>query len=111
MAALRILLSGEMVEVEKHDLDTLKSLSSTAPLGIASEITVFRTVIALCVIALSHFPTKIMEDEAILKQGVSATAELSIKYRIQKKSVIIDVMKDLSRRVKLLSAQDTPSAA
>ncbi|CAH8356846.1 unnamed protein product [Eruca vesicaria subsp. sativa] len=111
LAAIRILLSGELVEVEKHDLDTLKSLSSTAPLGISNEIATFRTVIALCVIALSHFPTKIMEDEAILKQGVSETAELSIKYRIQKKSMIIDVMKDLTRRVKLLSAQETTSAS
>ncbi|KAG7593023.1 SET domain [Arabidopsis thaliana x Arabidopsis arenosa] len=111
LAAIRILLCGEMVEVEKHDLDTLKSLSAIAPLGIANEIAVFRTVIALCVIALSHFPTKIMEDEAIIKQGVSATAELSIKYRIQKKSVIIDVMKDLTRRVKLLSSKETPTAA
>ncbi|RID46390.1 hypothetical protein BRARA_I03054 [Brassica rapa] len=111
LAAIRILLSGELVEVEKHDLEELKSVSSTAPLGVANEIATFRTVIALCVIALSHFPTKIMEDEAILKQGVSDTAELSIKYRIQKKSMIIDVMKDLTRRVKLLSAQETPSAS
>lgn len=100
-----------MVEVEKHDLDTLKSLSAIAPLGIANEISVFRTVIALCVIALSHFPTKIMEDEAIVKQGVAATAELAIQYRIQKKSVIIDVMRDLTRRVKLLSSKETATAA
>uniref|UniRef100_A0A1J3IHK0 Histone-lysine N-methyltransferase setd3 n=1 Tax=Noccaea caerulescens TaxID=107243 RepID=A0A1J3IHK0_NOCCA len=112
LAAIRILLCGELREVEKHDLDTLKSLSAIAPLGIANEIAVFRTVIALCVIALSHFPTKIMEDEAMMKQGVSETAELSIKYRVQKKSVIIDVMKDLTRRVKLLSSsQEIPSAS
>jgi hypothetical protein len=53
-----------------------------------------------------------MEDEAMMKQGVSATAELSIKYRVQKKSVIIDVMKDLTRRVKSLSSsQESPSAS
>lgn len=112
MAAIRILLCGELREVEKHDLDTLKSLSAIAPLGIANEAAAFRTVIALCVIALGHFPTKIMEDEAMMKQGVSETAELSIKYRVQKKSVIIDVMKDLTRRVKLLSSsQEIPSAS
>ncbi|KFK44512.1 hypothetical protein AALP_AA1G266300 [Arabis alpina] len=111
LAALRILLCGELVEVEKHDLNTLKSLSAVAPLGIANEISVFRTVIALCVIALSHFPTKIMEDEAIVKQGVSATAELAVQYRIQKKSVIIDAMRDLTRRIKLLCSKETPTAA
>ncbi|XP_010556222.1 PREDICTED: histone-lysine N-methyltransferase setd3 [Tarenaya hassleriana] len=111
LAALRILLCCEMEAVEKHDINKLKSLSVEAPLGIANELAVFRTVIALCMIALGHFPTKIMEDEAVLKQGVSATTELAARYRIQKKSVIIDVMRDLSRRVKSLSSKETSQAA
>lgn len=110
LAALRALLTSDMESVQKQDLNTLKSLSAEAPLGIANEVAVFRTIIALCVIALEHFPTKIMDDEAILKQGISASSELAIQYRIQKKSVIIDVMSDLTRRVRLLSSKETTSS-
>ncbi|KAK6122274.1 hypothetical protein DH2020_043988 [Rehmannia glutinosa] len=56
LAALRVLLSNDKEAVEKHDLDTLKSITSVAPLGTSTEVAVFRTVIALCVIALGHFP-------------------------------------------------------
>ncbi|KAM6562105.1 hypothetical protein CsatB_022103 [Cannabis sativa] len=107
LAALRVLLASDVTEVEKHDLKTLKSLSAEAPLGVSNEVAAFRTMIALCVIALGHFPTKIMEDESLLKKGVSSSSELAIQFRIQKKSVIIDVMKNLTRRVKLLSQKET----
>ena len=110
MAALRVLLANDMETVKKHNLETLKSLSVEAPLGIANETAALRTLIALCVIALSHFPTKIMEDEQILKQAVSGSTKLAVKFRIQKKSVIIDVMRGLTRRVKLLSPKETASA-
>ncbi|KAJ9708525.1 hypothetical protein PVL29_000522 [Vitis rotundifolia] len=100
LAALRVLLASDSETVQKHDLNTLKSLAAEAPLGISNEVAALRTVIALCVIALGHFPTKIMEDEALLKQG----------FRIQKKSVIIDVMRGLTSRVKLLSSKEKISA-
>lgn len=109
MAALRALLASDEHLVRKHDLDTLKSLSIEAPLGIATEIAAFRTIVALCVIALGHFPTKIMDDESLLKQDVSGFTELAIKFRIEKKSLIIDVMRDLTRRVKLLASKESAS--
>ena len=105
LAALRVLLASDMEMVRKHDMDTLKSLSADAPLGIANEVAAFRTIIALCVIALGHFPTKIMDDESLLKQGVSGSTELAIQFRMQKKSLIIDVMRNLTRRVKSLSSK------
>lgn len=111
LAALRVLLTNDAETVQKHDLNTLKSLSVEAPLGIANESAAFRVIIALCAIALEHFPTKIMEDENLLKQGVSAASELAIQFRIQKKSVIIDVMRNLSRRMKLLSSKGSTTAA
>lgn len=110
LAALRVLLSSNVETVQKYDLSTLQSLDAEAPLGVANEIAVFRTLIALCVIALGHFPTKIMDDESLLKQGASGSTELAIQYRIQKKSVIIDVMKNLSRRLKLVSSKETTTA-
>lgn len=110
LAALRVLLASDMETAQKHDLNTLKSLSAEAPLGIANEVAAFRTIIALCVIALGHFPTKIMEDESALKEGVSGSTELAIQFRMQKKSVIIDVMRDLTRRVKLLSSKEAATA-
>ncbi|CAK7326802.1 unnamed protein product [Dovyalis caffra] len=106
LAALRVLLTSDMEMVHKHDMNTLKSLSADAPLGIENEVGAFRAIIALCVIALEHFPTKVMEDESVLKQGVSASTELAIQFRIQKKSVIIDVMRDLTRRAKSLLSKD-----
>lgn len=110
LAALRVLLAADPETVQKHDLETLKLLAAEAPIGISNEVAALRTVIALCVIALGHFPTKIMEDEALLKQGASVSAELAIQFRIQKKSVIIDVMRSLTRRVKLLSSKEKISA-
>ncbi|KAL0446731.1 UNVERIFIED_CONTAM: hypothetical protein Slati_1801000 [Sesamum latifolium] len=107
LAALRVLLSNDREAVEKQDLATLKSINSEAPLGTSNEAATFRTMIALCVIALGHFPTKIMEDESILKEKVSTTTELAVRYRIQKKSLIIDAMRDLTRRVKLLSSKES----
>lgn len=107
LAALRVLLASDSETVQKHDLNTLQSLSAEAPLGITNEVAVFRTIIALCAIALEHFPTKIMEDESLLKQGVSASTVLVIQFRIQKKTLIIDIMRNLLRRVKLLSSKET----
>ncbi|XP_038876214.1 uncharacterized protein LOC120068497 isoform X2 [Benincasa hispida] len=105
LAALRVLLSVDEATVQKHDLSVLKSLSAEAPLGVANEVAALRTVIALCVIALGHFPTKIMEDETLLKKCENETSKLAIQFRLQKKSVIIDVMSSLTRRVKLLSSK------
>ncbi|WMV06718.1 hypothetical protein MTR67_000103 [Solanum verrucosum] len=105
LAALRVVLSNDEEAVKQHDLETLKSLTVEAPLEISTELSALRTVVALCVIALGHFPTKIMEDESLLKQNVSPTTELALQFRIQKKSLIVDVMRDLSKRVKLLLAK------
>ncbi|XP_058078500.1 uncharacterized protein LOC131226792 [Magnolia sinica] len=102
LAALRVLLATDVETVQKHDLSSLKSLSAQAPLGASNEIVALRTVIALCVIVLGHFPTKIMEDESLLRQDVSTSMKLAIQFRIEKKSMIIDVMKDLTCRVNAL---------
>ncbi|XP_012438368.1 uncharacterized protein LOC105764374 [Gossypium raimondii] len=110
LAALRVLLSNDREMVQRYDLSVLKSLSAEGPLGVANEVAAFRTIIALCVIALGHFPTKIMDDESLLKQGVSVSTELAIQFRMQKKSVIIDVMRDLTKRVKLLLSKETTTA-
>ncbi|ONI31823.1 hypothetical protein PRUPE_1G332800 [Prunus persica] len=110
LAALRVVLASDMETVQKLDLDKLKSISVEAPIGIANELAAFRTIIALCVIALGHFPTKIMEDESLLQKGVSDSTQLAIQFRIEKKSVIIDVMRDLTRRVKLLASKETATA-
>lgn len=107
LAALRVLLCNERAAVEQKDLETLKSTTAEAPLGISNEAAAVRTMIALCVIALQHFPTKIMEDEALLEQKVSATAELAARYRIQKKSVIIDAMRGLTKKVRDLSSKES----
>lgn len=105
LGALRVLLSNDREAVEKHDLDALKSITAECPLGVANESAALRTIIALCMIALSHFPTKIMEDESLLRNKVSTSTELAVRYRIQKKAVIVDAMRDLTRRVNLLSAK------
>ncbi|TYI51423.1 hypothetical protein E1A91_D12G175300v1 [Gossypium mustelinum] len=110
LGALRVLLSNDREMVQRYDLSVLKSLSAEGPLGVANEVAAFRTIIALCVIALGHFPTKIMDDESLLKQGVSVSTELAIQFRMQKKSVIIDVMRDLTKRVKLLLSKETTTA-
>lgn len=107
LAALRVLLARDMETVENHDLNELKSLAVDAPLGIPNEVAVLRTCIALCAIALEHFPTKLMEDESLLKKDVSSSTELALQFRIQKKAVIIDVMRDLTRRLKLLSSKES----
>lgn len=104
LAALRVLLAADSEAVHKHDLKTLMSLEEKAPLGPAVEASTLRTVLALCAIALQHFHTKIMEDEAILKGEPPLTTELAVQFRLQKKMIIVDVMQNLSRRIKMLSS-------
>eukprot|EP01018_Ginkgo_biloba_P038165 Gb_41393 [translate_table: standard] len=103
LAALRILFAEDLESVQKHDLTTLQLLNVEAPLGVANESNVLRTVIAICAIALGHFPTNFMEDEMILKkEGNSKAMKLAVEFRIRKKELLIDVMKDLTRRLNLL---------
>ncbi|KAK9704789.1 hypothetical protein RND81_07G011100 [Saponaria officinalis] len=51
-----------------------------------------------------------MEDEGLLRQGVSSSSELAVKFRIQKKLSIVNVMTEMSKRVKLLLSKESPSA-
>jgi len=100
LAALRVLFAEDLESIEKHDLINLQSLAMEAPLGAANESNVLRTIIALCAISLGHFPTKIMEDEMLLrKEGNSEAMKLAVEYRIKKKEMLIDVMRDLTRRL------------
>ncbi|XP_051145076.1 uncharacterized protein LOC127261001 [Andrographis paniculata] len=114
LAALRVLLCNDKEAVEKQALDDLKSIKSEAPLGTGNETATLRTIVALCVIALGHFPTKIMEDESIMKQqnngDVAGTTKLAVEYRIQKKTVIVNAMRDLSNRIRSLSSVETSAA-
>ncbi|URE43760.1 Rubisco LSMT substrate-binding [Musa troglodytarum] len=107
LAALRVLLSSNKETVQRHDLDTLGSVSEEAPLGTSTEVAALRTVIALCVVALESFPTKIMQDESILKTATSYSTELAVRFRMQKKLTIIDVMRKLTRKVKKLSEMES----
>jgi hypothetical protein len=98
LASLRVLFVEDLESIEKHDLIHLQSLAMEAPLGAANERNVLRTIIALCAISLGHFPTKIMEDEMLLrKEGNSEAMKLAIEYRLKKKEMLIDVMRDLTR--------------
>ncbi|XP_018674377.2 uncharacterized protein LOC135671363 isoform X2 [Musa acuminata AAA Group] len=106
LAALRVLLSSNKETVQRHDLDTLMSLSEEAPLGMSTEVAALRTVIALCVVALESFPTKIMQDESILKTAISYSTELAVRFRMQKKLTIIDVMRKLTQKVKKISKME-----
>ncbi|XP_044952995.1 actin-histidine N-methyltransferase [Hordeum vulgare subsp. vulgare] len=105
LAALRVLLAADPEAVGKHDLKTLMSLSAKAPLGPTVEASAFRTVLALCAIALQHFHTKIMDDQAILKGEPPLTTELAVQFRLQKKLMLVDIMQNLSRRIKTLSPE------
>ncbi|KAK3155201.1 hypothetical protein QOZ80_2BG0200190 [Eleusine coracana subsp. coracana] len=105
LAALRVLLAADSEAMHKHDLKTLMSLDAEAPLGPIVEASALRTVLALCAIALQHFHTKIMEDEAILKGEPPLTTALAVQFRLQKKVLILDVMQNLSQRIKKLSPQ------
>ncbi|WOL06603.1 histone-lysine N-methyltransferase setd3 isoform X1 [Canna indica] len=103
LAALRVLLSSDKEAVEKHNLNTLMTLSEEAPLGLSIELSALRTVIALCVVALQSFPSKIMQDESILKKDISSSTDLAVQFRMQKKLLIVDVMRKITHRVKMIS--------
>lgn len=109
LAALRALLSNDK-GLQNLDMATLKSLSAEAPMGIAAEIAALRTLVTLCVISLEHFPTKIMQDESILKGGIPKTTELAVEFRMQKKLVIIDVMQKLTQKIRMLMAKEKSAA-
>ncbi|XP_020584435.1 histone-lysine N-methyltransferase setd3 isoform X2 [Phalaenopsis equestris] len=107
LAALRVLIANNEERVQNFDLDTLVTLSDEAPLGISIETAALRIIIALCVVALEHFSTKIMQDESILKGNLSPSMQLAVQFRMQKKLMIIDVMRNLSRRIKRLSKKNS----
>lgn len=107
LAALRVLLTNNKETVQNLDLDALMALSEKAPLGISVETSALRIIIALCVVALEHFPTKIMQDESILKGNISTSMQLAVQLRMQKKLMILDVMRKLSQRIKLLSKENS----
>lgn len=107
LAALRVLLASDKEIVHKQGLSALQSLSDEAPLGVSNETAALRTVIALCVIALEHFSTKIAEDEDIVKRAESSYTELAVRYRIEKKSMIVNMMRRLSRRIKQLQSGES----
>ncbi|XP_078160618.1 uncharacterized protein LOC144556019 isoform X1 [Carex rostrata] len=104
LAALRVLISSDLESEQKHNLDTLMVLGDgEPPLGATVELAALRTVIALCVISLEHFPTKIMQDESMLKTVVSPATQLAVQFRMQKKLLLVDVIRKLSQKVKMLS--------
>ncbi|KAK8923420.1 hypothetical protein KSP39_PZI019559 [Platanthera zijinensis] len=105
LAALRVLLANDKGIVQNHNLHTLMILSEEAPLGISIEIAALRVILALCVIALEHFPTKVMQDEPILKGSISTSMAMAVQFRMQKKLLIIEVMRKLSQRIKMLSKE------
>lgn len=105
LAALRVLLAADPEAVGKHDLKTLMSLGTKAPLGPTVEASSLRTVLALCAIALQHFHTKIMDDQAVLKGEPPLTTQLAVQFRLQKKLMLVDIMQNLSRRIKTLSPE------
>lgn len=105
LAALRVLLSNDKDTALNLDLHALKSLSADAPLGVATETAALRTVVALCVVSLEYFPTKIMQDESILRGGVSSSMELAVQFRMQKKYMIVDVMRKLTQKIRMLSKE------
>lgn len=109
LAALRVLLTSDEKAVKRHDLKTLMTLSEEPPLGPSIEAATLRTLVALCIISLEHFPTKIMQDEAILKGNISSSTVLAVQFRMQKKLMIIDAMRNLTHRVKLLSKEKSSS--
>lgn len=104
LGVLRVLFAEDLKSIEKHDLINLQSLAMEAPLGAANESKVLRTIIALCAISLGNFPTKILEDEMLLrKEGNSEALKLAVDYRIKKKETLIDVMRELTRRLNNLN--------
>jgi Rubisco LSMT substrate-binding len=106
LAALRVLISSDTKLVQKHSLDTLMVLGDgEPPVGTTVEVAALRTVIALCVISLEHFPTKIMQDESVLKTDISPATQLAVRFRMQKKLLLVDVLRKLSQRVKMLSKE------
>ncbi|KAG0485556.1 hypothetical protein HPP92_009635 [Vanilla planifolia] len=105
LAALRVLLSSNLEIVQNCSLQTLSKLSEKAPLGVTVETTALRLIIALCVVLLEHFPTKVMQDEQVLRGSVSSSMALAVQYRIQKKLVIVHVMRKLSRRLHMLQKE------
>ncbi|CAN6478172.1 unnamed protein product [Victoria cruziana] len=111
LAAIRILLGNDKETVEQHNLSTLQSLSTKAPLGLSNEISTLRTLIALCVIALGHFPTKIMEDESLFNGTISSSMKLAVQFRLRKKTLITDVMRELTRKVNMLSKEIDANSA
>ncbi|KAJ3694849.1 hypothetical protein LUZ60_000226 [Juncus effusus] len=109
LAALRVLFSSETLKTQNLNSLMVLGDESNPVLGASIESSALKTVIALCVISLEHFPTKIMEDEEVLKMEIPSATRLAVEFRMLKKLMLVDVMRKLSQRVRMLSEEKSIS--
>lgn len=103
LAALRILYTQDADNLGNRDLSMLQAWDPVAPLGVENEKNVLRTLVAVCALALGHFPTTIAEDELILaNKELSVASRLVLEYRMAKKQLLVDVMRGITQKLNLL---------
>lgn len=109
LAAVRVMHAKAVDHTDIIDLKALQEWGSSSILQFVDEIKVIRTLMGISMLALANFPTNISEDIAILRKGdVSENLKLAIQFRIVKKELLIETIRNLQVKLQALQTnQDT----
>ena len=104
IGALRVLLAPPALQRKLEELGVDELADWRHKTDPALEVSVTKTALALCAIALSHFPTKLGADLSLLQDAaqtasLSHDAHLAVRFRAGKKQVLADAIAHLKVRL------------
>ena len=128
IAGARILLAGAENALQGRDIKSLGNLEE--PLGIKTETRTLRALSGVAALTLSNFKTTLREDEEALVRGVIPTvasrdgssppplsqpltdeARLAIRFRVEKKRILSQIIKVLGSRLEILVSKERKESA
>lgn len=109
LAAVRVMHAKDVGHTDIIDLKALQEWASSSFHQFVDEDKVIRTLVGISMVALANFPTSISEDIDILHKGdVSENLKLAIQFRMVKKELLIETIRNLQVKLQALRTnQDT----
>jgi hypothetical protein len=109
LAAVRVMHAKDVGRTDIIDLKALQEWGSSSFLQFVDEFKVIRTLLGISFVALANFPTSISGDIDILHKGdVSENLKLAIQFRMVKKEVLLETIRNLNVKLQALRTnQDT----
>jgi hypothetical protein len=104
LAAVRILCAPKEADCKKYNLTDF-----TTYLPSAWEISSCKTLIGMCLVALSQFSSSSQQDSAQLKNAIGDNAKLAIRLRRGKRDILTSAMESLKQRIQHVESKSKSS--